>query len=172
MRWIVFFSFALLAFIPQPGNAGPVDVKTETVSEASMQVSFVWKSKRLWLRFSNGRDDAISCKMGVSAMPPKELRIFAGFVRELAEGVEDHPDADWGRAKTGMAALAGSNAVGFCNAAGVTREGKIYIQWVYNRACFGSAGCNTDEIILTGSPDFFLRLATKMDEAAALKPKI
>ena len=168
MRFVLFA--LVLVLMPVGVMAEPVDIATETVSEGAARVEFVWAGKSLRLRFQRG-DEAVTCRMGAGAPPVKELRIFAGFVREVAEGAATHPDAEWGFAKSGLIATMGRHTVGSCDAFATTKGGRVFVSWIYNRACFGDAGCNTDTVTLGGTPGFFLKAATKMDEAVARKPR-
>ena len=146
------------------------DIERERFRDHNADVTFEWQSRRVFFYVSDGKD-MVSCRAGTSATPRKELLAYAAFLKKIATGVKEHPDADWGWAKEGPMGHAGSNGVGFCNMLGLTRDGHILVSTIHNDACFGSAGCVTSSAMLALSPSFAIELSEAFKKYADLKPR-
>jgi len=71
---------------------------------------------------------------------------YVAFLRSVAEQASANPNADFGFALEGAAAVVGVSAPGYCNMTARTREGRVIVAVLHNRSCYGSAGCVTDTI--------------------------
>lgn len=126
--------------------AAPVPVNSVVVEDrAGGSLTIQQTGKKVGLYVDDGRD-SFWCFEYMRQYWGNYARLF----RDLGEGVMSSPNADFGNAKAGLAALSGSEAPGYCpNVSGSTRRGEIYVSFTYNRACFGTAGCNSDVATLT-----------------------
>ena len=95
---------------------------------------------------------------GTKGTNSKLWQRWAAYLEQIADTAPANPDADWGWLKTGIGS---SQMVGYCNAIASTRDGRIMLSVFHNRACFGSAGCNKDQITLLVTPDYLRAMAAQ-----------
>lgn len=95
--------------------------------------------KKLSLYVTDGADSFV-CTDPIRESWRSYVKLFDAIVADAPR----MPNADFGSAMTGFAAFSRASAAGYCNASATTRDGAVYLTFTYNRACFGSAGCNRD----------------------------
>ncbi|MEQ1505198.1 MAG: hypothetical protein ABMB14_23395 [Myxococcota bacterium] len=168
MWWIVLASLAL---------AGGEAVQSRRVdgfvpAAGYIEARIVGKQPGL---FVTDGDKSFLCFVG-SAFPANFSR---GLLTKLAEGVTEAVTA----ARAGqrmqfdpaIKTIVSSQAAGYCTMIAATEpspiDGQLMVMltFVHNRACFGSAGCNTDAAGLIATPDVMDQLVGSL-RWAATKP--
>lgn len=155
---IPLIAFAALAAPPvdvDPQGV-PVGTPSERVTLGKGSLLFTKEGGRVTLYVTDGEGVSFSCtEWGLK----QRWRSYETFFRQVARDAPTHPNADFGSALTGMQSFSGSSAAGYCNVSASTREGTLIVIFQHNRACFGSAGCNSDTASFVVKPDDLLQLA-------------
>ena len=81
---------------------------------------------------------------------------YASYFFDAAAEAASYPNADFGLIHKAR----GADESGYCNGALYTRDGQLVLILIYNKECFGSAGCITESLAFLPDPEQLTALSS------------